>query len=887
MVNGVQQPGRFGAPSRRFVARQARLAETPRRTFGRGRVRASAAQVQAIAQRREASAEQRRDLTELRTREAAITADIESIRADIAAPRAGKGISPPDLRRRLSAISGRTAELTSIRQSISSVQAGVDIDPAKEFTAAQTIGGAQETRRRAELGAERAGERRIELQQTVSRELTPAESRAIFRSKQVTAQQAQRLTPATRRSLGITVGVPTTAPLPPGAIGTGATGGFLFPDASVPGGAVEKFPVATGITGATIFKARRLSPGDLVSGAERARSQTLARLADLPATSTFTDVRREIITGLEPAAVIGPVGAALLGERRARIVSRTAAELIIPETPAEAVALAATAGVGAAVGFGARATGLGARFIGGARLVSGLETVGVLGGVTLTGLFAADVSADISRAATTQERVSAVGRAGREAVAVGVGFGVGQRLFQRTAGFVRTFGLREVAPELIVAPEFARGQTFPAIRRGQRAGELRAEFFSPIAELGEARGIPRAFTATPTVFAPLTTTGRGAAEVPGLFGAPRVSPRFLRIQEDPGFPIGLTGAFDAGTPTAVRLGLRTLEFQPGVTARTRRPVGRFDREFFESIVGTGRAVIPFAKTEKELVVAAQTPIRLVSRPGFFRFDGTRVPIEAFEIAGAPGARPRRGAETLAAVVSRSSSGLRSSAGITPVSIGVLGARGRPSRATPSRAALRLTSIPSSVSRTPSRAAPSRPSRIRDISRSRLPSRPSIPSRPSRPSRAVPSRPSTSIPSSVTTPRRRGRPAPLRPSPRPERKRPPTTLPKFAGAPSVRQAAGFGVQVRRRGEFRTIAAGLTLREAVTRGRRRVTTTLARTFRIITPSAGLPSVSISELVGPGFRRPRRKGERALTFIERRERALSTPGEISEIIRARLPA
>lgn len=195
----------------------------------------------------------------------------------------------------------------------------------------------------------------------------------------------------------------------------------------------------------------------------------------------------------------------------------------------------------------------------------------------------------------------------------------------------RTFRLTELPPERIIAPEFFRGETFPTISRGQTAGQLRSEFFQPVLPT-EAAGIGRTFTASPVPFRAETIAQAGTSEVAGVFGAPRVSPRFLRVAGEtrPGFALNPFGTL---RPSIVRITPASVELAPFVSPGQTRPSGRAGvpraREFFEE-APLGRAVIPFIKTEKEAVLPAGTPLGLTGKDFFVRFEGRRVPIFEFE-----------------------------------------------------------------------------------------------------------------------------------------------------------------------------------------------------------------------------------------------------------------
>jgi hypothetical protein len=154
-----------------------------------------------------------------------------------------------------------------------------------------------------------------------------------------------------------------------------------------------------------------------------------------------------------------------------------------------------------------------------------------------------------------------------------------------------------------------------------------------------------------------------------------------------------------------------------------------------------------------------------------------------------------------------------------------------------------------------------------------PSRPSYPSRPTYPSRVVyPSRPS--YPLRPGRPSYPGRPSrtvyPGRPG---EPRRPTTPIYKLPGTRKAsRVLGGFTAEVRRRGKFKSIGAFTNIMKAAARGRKRVETTAAATYRVRDPygrvvKVGAPSESF-------YVKP--TGE----VIERRERRIKSLGELREI-------
>jgi len=196
---------------------------------------------------------------------------------------------------------------------------------------------------------------------------------------------------------------------------------------------------------------------------------------------------------------------------------------------------------------------------------------------------------------------------------------------------VRTARLKELQATDIIAPEIKLGQTFPKIKRGETAGELLEEF-KPVLP-GETK--PAGFTATPIPFKKETIAMRGTSELPGVFQAPRVSPRFLRISGEEEKKFLSLKLFDTPRPSIVRITPESFELVPGVSPK-QKVLGSLPkaREFFEE-APKGKSFIPFIKTEKEAVIPFETPLRLQQKRFFIKFEGRRVPIFEFKADPSP------------------------------------------------------------------------------------------------------------------------------------------------------------------------------------------------------------------------------------------------------------
>jgi len=305
----------------------------------------------------------------------------------------------------------------------------------------------------------------------------------------------------------------------------------------------------------------------------------------------------------------------------------------IPKTKEEVAITAATFGIGAGVGAGIRGGGaLVTRFT--PRAAPVISKAALVGGIGVGGIFAYRKGAEFVVAPTPEMKGEVLGRTTRELLAFGGGAWAGSKLMGKGIGLIRTRGLIEVSPKDVIAPEYFRGERFPAIRRGQTAEQLRKEFFEPVLA-GERRGIPRGFTARAEPLPDLLPPSKPRkGELVGTFISPKISPAFFRVAGEA--PTKLFSFKElGGLPEAVRLRPRTLELAPGVTPTQRivRPLRVSPKELSEAIKGTGRAIIGFSKTEKEAVIGAESPLGKIGKRFFVKFEGERIPIREAEVLG--------------------------------------------------------------------------------------------------------------------------------------------------------------------------------------------------------------------------------------------------------------
>lgn len=404
---------------------------------------------------------------------------------------------------------------------------------------------------------------------------------------------------------------------------------------------------------------------------------------------------------------------ALPEEPRRKIAKFQTGFILEPIKEAREKPLGTFVRVGASLAIGGAiapiTAGLG--FVGGAVAgTAGRAVVGrtlTVGGALLGGLFAFDIGTRVATAPTTKKRGGELGKAFFfELAPLGIGGVAGARFATKLTGTLGAIGRTKLPAEEIIAPEFFKGQRFPAIRRGQTAQQLLEEF-KPLPELFPGETRPAGFTGTPTPFDPITEAGRGKSFVPGVFQAPRLSPHFLRVSAEQ--PISLFGLEPTKplTPTIIRITPEEFKLIPGLKPGETRPSGKESfprlRRIFEDLQ-KGESFIPFGKTEKESVLIELTPLKRKRAKFFIEFEGVKAPIDEFAVditrlgleapKGVRGARPRGRARDKGLTLESLSESLKpaeSISAITPSSLGLTGlsrsliasgrrvARGAPSR----------------------------------------------------------------------------------------------------------------------------------------------------------------------------------------------------------------
>lgn len=388
-------------------------------------------------------------------------------------------------------------------------------------------------------------------------------------------------------------------------------------------------------------------------------------------------------------------GAALISERgrelKAEFVKQRTLfiEGLIPTTKTDVVLTVGTLGLGAAIGASLRGTGAILKGVGGVPLLLKGEKVVAAAGVYVAGRFvttrfteitgraivpdikAFPIGARFPKVSDQKFDTKLTGITARETITLTAGTKAAFKVIDFTVGIKRTLGLKRLSAELVEAPEFYGGQTYPRRGPGDTLGQLRKEFETPIlpseinrvirlegytgkgqiVPINEYKSIPvkipkfqAGFTArpigdVPSLF-PEGKTPIGTSEFPGQFSAPKISPKFLRIDVQNERVVGFSGILTGGEPTAIRTQFPTIEFAPGTGPRTTGSSGvpgiKKLQNLFKDIQGTGRTVIPGTKTEKEAITAALSEVTPPVVEFYYQTPtGRRVPIIETKVISGP------------------------------------------------------------------------------------------------------------------------------------------------------------------------------------------------------------------------------------------------------------
>lgn len=344
-------------------------------------------------------------------------------------------------------------------------------------------------------------------------------------------------------------------------------------------------------------------------------------------------------------------------------VLRGAVEGILLDIKQKPVKNVVLLGAGFAFGLGTKAVGQAVELGLGTKALQISERALIIGGTALG--ITEVIKIEIESGGDTRKLGQGLGVAVKDVVVFSAGAYEGSQSFNKIYNYIRNIDLPVVETKSVVAPEYFEGQRYPAIRRGQTAGELQAEFYKNIPELGEEAVIKlsgysgkgeiiknidelpftkpkspsRGFHAASHTFEASTTAGAGSSEVKGLPIAPLLSPKFLRISSENQVELfSFTDILKTSKPTAIRLEVIDVELAKGVKP-SQANLRKFDIELIKQFGGSpqkhidfgeprlpkGKAYIPFIKTEKEAYLVFESPIEN-ERLAQFKFEGRRVTI---------------------------------------------------------------------------------------------------------------------------------------------------------------------------------------------------------------------------------------------------------------------
>lgn len=353
------------------------------------------------------------------------------------------------------------------------------------------------------------------------------------------------------------------------------------------------------------------------------------------------------------AAVGSPVGSLIgvgslgFGSNFAKEFSSGVTEGQILQFKEHPVQSAALLGVGGALGVATRFGAAGATATGavlggtrGAFIAQKTFQIGeIAGGGVLAGLVALEKAPLVySQKDNARGLGNIFGETTSQIGIAGTGGVIGSKIAGIGIGFVRTRGLKRFSKYDIIAPEYFEGENFPSVKKGTTAKQLKGEFYDPIGSLGEVGYKPRAFSGRDSPLYDKTVAGKPRrGEIGGVFGSPRLNPTFLRLPKG-GSPKIFSFGGGGGLPGAYRISLPSIEYAPGLKPSSVLPQkANFNPSLItKEIQGTGRAILPGIKTEKELVIAGNSLISNPKKIGYFNFQFERIPIFQTEVLGSGG-----------------------------------------------------------------------------------------------------------------------------------------------------------------------------------------------------------------------------------------------------------
>ena len=229
-------------------------------------------------------------------------------------------------------------------------------------------------------------------------------------------------------------------------------------------------------------------------------------------------------------------------------------------------------------------------------------------------------------APTSVEKGQVLGRAGVELVSLGLGAYAGEKTLSKTVGWFTTAGREHIPVEKVVHKQVLEGgKTIPTEPPRKHV---------PIFKKGK-----QFWHATPEAFTKYETFP-GLRELPGLYGAPKASPHFLRI---PGTlkpyqktPLSLFGKYEAPGRKPTLMLFEDLKFRYSPTKYMGKgfdPLAPEIKYKFLKPAKKGYAEVPAIKSEIEALIRPGTKFELVSQKYYTEWKGVRVPIDIFKVTG--------------------------------------------------------------------------------------------------------------------------------------------------------------------------------------------------------------------------------------------------------------
>lgn len=238
----------------------------------------------------------------------------------------------------------------------------------------------------------------------------------------------------------------------------------------------------------------------------------------------------------------------------------------------------------------------------------------------------------INPALTAKERGELLGVGIKDTLVFGYGFSKGIKFTQTVQGEIRTFGRQELQLETLTKKSVIEGtEPFLLAPKNKQLGLFRD---SPFRLPGEP---PGAFSAMQQQFyTDVIKPGAGSSELPGIYGAYGLSPRFLKIpgSSPASFKFSLAEVFKLNRPAIAYLEPLSFRENRFVKARPYKIGDQTFRFDFLRPAKKGVADIPLQKNEAEAIFRIDAGEYVLKNNKFFTtVDSVKVSIDVFEFPG--------------------------------------------------------------------------------------------------------------------------------------------------------------------------------------------------------------------------------------------------------------